>query len=397
MDDSAHVILIGGNDGTVLEVATTDVPIILFQLPSRASEIQIRGTAMAFHFDYPETSMLFEVGRAVMRQRRLGGVVSFLDRGLLPAARLSEHLGLPGNPVLPVENSLDKLRFRQATFKLCPADIAELRGDKEAVEFFAGVGAPIVIKPRFGSGSRGVSYVDNAAAARMAYAHASCLGDGYVIAERFVDGPEYSVESFSMEGAHQILGITRKISSGPPHFVELGHDFPAPLSAADGERLGRMTLQMLDCLGHQQGPAHTEARLTPDGVFLIETQSRHGGDQIWEMVKLVTGISQAQLTIAHLTRSQIPAPRSIAKAAAIRFFALENCRVEHIRGLEDARGMRGIVRVVCHLHPGQSLGSVKCSADRQGYVMGIGASVEDARQCVADAWRSILIETREPE
>ena len=397
MNESEHVILIGGNDGTVLEVAGTDVPIVLFQLPSRASEVQIRGTAMAFHFDYPDTPMLFELGRAVMRQRRLSGVVSFLDRGLLPAARLSEHLGLRGNPVLPVENSLDKLRFRQVTSELCPADVAELGSATDATEFLAKVHAPIVVKPRFGSGSRGVTYVDNEAAARTAYAHASRLGDGHVIAERFVDGPEYSVESLSLEGVHRILGITRKITSGPPHFVELAHEFPAPLSAAAGERLGSMTLQMLDCLGHRQGPAHTEARLTADGVFLIETQSRHGGDQIWEMVKLVTGVSQAQQTIAHLARSRQPAPRPIAKAAAIRFFALENRRVERIGGLEEARGMAGIIRVVCHLHPGQQLGPVECSADRQGYVMGIGASLEEARQRVADAWHSIVIETREAE
>ena len=393
MNGQEHVILLGGNDGAVLEAAGAAVPLVLFQLPGKSSQEQIRNSALTFHFNYSELPLLLELGRAIAQQRRIVAAVSFLDRGLLPAALLGEHLGLRGNPVSPVEHSSDKLRFRQVTSELCAADVARLTSETDAVRFLAEIRSPIVVKPRSGSGSRGVTLVDCESAAREAFAVAARLGDGEAIAERFVDGPEFSVETLSEDGRHLILGITRKITTGAPHFVELGHEFPAPIEADEARTLEAMTVRMLDRLGHRHGPAHTEARLTPRGVFLIETQLRPGGDQIWEMVKLVTGISAAQETVANLARSPIPRTPPVANAAAVRFFAYENRSVERVTGLETARALPGIIRVVCKLERGQTLGPVRCSADRQGYVLAAGGSLEEARERLNNAMRSVVIET----
>lgn len=52
-----------------------------------------------------------------------------------------------------------------------------------------------------------------------------------IIIEGFLEGgKEYSVESLSYHGRHQVIQITEKITSGPPHCVELGHMQPALLS-----------------------------------------------------------------------------------------------------------------------------------------------------------------------
>lgn len=51
-----------------------------------------------------------------------------------------------------------------------------------------------------------------------------------IIAEKFIEGPEVSVEAISWDGQHTILGVTDKITTGYPGFVETGHSMPSALA-----------------------------------------------------------------------------------------------------------------------------------------------------------------------
>ena len=51
--------------------------------------------------------------------------------------------------------------------------------------------------------------------------------DNAVIAEAVLSGDEFSVEAISVDGRHEILAITGKLTTGEPEFVELGHWQPA--------------------------------------------------------------------------------------------------------------------------------------------------------------------------
>ena len=387
-------MIIGGNDSSVCEAADLGLDFTLFQLPARVTQTQIARCTTTLLFDFTHLSSLMEFGRAIGRLRPVTAVVSFWERGLLPAARLAAALGVSGNPIAPVANSRDKLRFREVTADLCPVEFAALADADAAVHFLRKVGAPIVIKPRCGSGSRGVTFADNEESARRGHAAAVAAGAGPVLGERYVAGPEFSVETLTLSGAHTVLGITRKTTTGPPNFVELGHEFPAAVEPALGAALRAMTTALLDRLGHRHGPAHTELRATDDGPFLLETQTRFGGDQIWEMVKLTTGISSARETIAHLAGVAVQPDKAVARAAAIGFFAHEHCRVDGVEGIEAAATLPGIVRVSCALRPGQQLGPLSCSADRQGYVLAIGDSADCARERVRAAMSGIRVEAR---
>jgi hypothetical protein len=58
-------------------------------------------------------------------------------------------------------------------------------------------------------------------------------------------------------------------------------------------------------------------------VGIIETHTRFGGDQIWELTQLTTGRHFATETIAALVDLAAPAPREQVGAAAIRFLTHE--------------------------------------------------------------------------
>jgi biotin carboxylase len=392
MTTHGHVLIVGGNDSSVLEAGGLGLDFTLFQLPGRVTRVQIDNCANTLLFDFRDSAALMELGGAISRVKPLDAVVSFWEQGLLPAARIGAELGLRGNPVDPVMNSRDKLRFREVTAEICPVEFEALEDSDAAVAFLAKVGKPIVIKPRFGSGSLGVTFADDEATARAGFERAVGAGAGRVLGERYIDGPEYSVETLTLDGIHTVLGVARKTTTGPPRFIELGHEFPATLDPPVLAHLTALTTRILDGLGHLQGPAHTELRMSEDGPFVVETQTRFGGDQIWEMVKLTTGVSQPRDTIAHLAGVASRPNRVVAAASAVEFFARENCRVDRIDGIEAAAKLPGVVRVSCTLRVGQELGPLGRSADRQGYVLAVGANPECARDRLSAALSEIRIE-----
>lgn len=54
------------------------------------------------------------------------------------------------------------------------------------------------------------------------------------IIEEYIEGAEYSVETISYQGTHTLLAITKKYTTGNPHYIEVGHLEPA--APESGER-----------------------------------------------------------------------------------------------------------------------------------------------------------------
>ncbi|HEY1619786.1 MAG TPA: ATP-grasp domain-containing protein [Streptosporangiaceae bacterium] len=219
---------------------------------------------------------------------------------------------------------LRDLRLDDTPAQVVP-DLAALR------EFAQENGYPLVVKPVGGLASFGVSVVreehELAGAFRRADTsaehgwHAS-LG---VLAERYLDGPEISVEAISEAAEHVVLAVTAKYTDQATR-VEVGHVLPAPLAAGIREQAEQLACSVLDAIGVEFGATHTEMVLTPAGPRVIETHVRMGGDEIWELVQAVTGVDliDAQLRqsvgqkVLPQVRETLAVPRA-PRAAAIWF------------------------------------------------------------------------------
>ncbi len=151
---------------------------------------------------------------------------------------------------------------------------------------------PLIVKPVDRSGSRGVTKVlfENQLPEAIQYAINESFSKKAII-EEYIDGDEVSVETISYDGEHTILAITDKVTTGPPHFVELAHHQPSNLSNEIQETLKTETIKCLDALDINFGAGHSEFKITPNGeVFIIEVGARMGGDFIGShLVELSTG------------------------------------------------------------------------------------------------------------
>jgi biotin carboxylase len=395
-----HILVLGGRDSSVVPLEPLGVDVTLFQFPDKVTTAQIGAARRSFLFDADNGEAVTHFARALHERQRVDAAVSFFETCLLPTAEMAAALGIAANPVHPVAVTRDKLKMREvllgsgigsARFQRC-ATIADLsRFQQEAG------GRPVILKPSAGSGSAGVVLVRSAADLEAAWQWASAAGLSPLIAEEYLDGPEYSVESLSLSGRHQIVAITEKVTSGPPHFLELGHRLPAPLAPAVEGEIRQVVTAFLDRIRQWHGPAHTELRLVDGQVAVVESQTRFGGDQIWEMVQLVTGVSFVTSTVCHLLGRPAPAAAAVAGGAAIRFFAEPPGVLTSISGLEEARAVAGVVRVACTVAPGATLAPVRSSRFRQGYVLAVGRDAAEAAERAQAAHALVRFQIRAAE
>lgn len=237
---------------------------------------------------------------------------------------VGRRLGIPTSGLQPAlfrDKALMHRRLRQCGVPSPAIGAADTPG--QCRDLVRQAGLPVVIKPADYGGSDGVQLArtdqDAAKAYRIA---ASRAPSGRVVVDRFVPGPEFSVECISTgEGEHHVLSITEKLVSEPPFFVELGHLIPAPLPAAAQQRIESLVADALTALGIRCGVSHSEVKLGPDGPVFIEAAGRQAGDLIPKLVSLVSGDNPYLLELAAVRGMPLVPRRPVpGRTACVRFF-----------------------------------------------------------------------------
>lgn len=91
-------------------------------------------------------------------------------------------------------------------------------------------------------------------------------------------GPEVSVETLTVNGECNVIQITDKITTGAPHFVEMGHTQPSQLPENTKQKVAQLAKLANRAIGIINGPSHTEIIVTNEGPKIVELGARLGGD-----------------------------------------------------------------------------------------------------------------------
>jgi biotin carboxylase len=388
-----HILIIGGLGPTVTSATSLSpsLELTMFQKAELYSPVQAALMNRTYVFDYSDAEESMALARELHARHRLDAIVSFTEYGQEPAALIQHALGIVGNPLRPVELTRDKLKMRRlmAEHGFPSARYRECQSFEELRSFYEQLRRPLILKPVKGSGSEGVSSIDSFEGLQGAWQRASAAGLFPLMAQEYLEGPEFSVETQSRNGVHELVVVTEKLTTDKPSFVEVGHLLPAALPDAELKAIEETVLGFLDLVGHQLGPAHTEIRLTSEGPRIIESNIRAGGDFIPELVLLALGVDLILETLDFVAGGPIPQRRGDRGAAAIRYFARTNCTVRGVDGLDAARALPGVVRIDCDVQPGQALGPLLSSDSRQGYVIATGSNLPEARQNAERAFQQV--------
>ncbi|MET9464422.1 phosphoribosylglycinamide synthetase [Streptomyces sp. NPDC006544] len=186
-------------------------------------------------------------------------------------------------------------------------------------------GLPAVVTPVNSPAGQGVALVrtdaDLARWAEPAGSAGAAALEGPFTVEDFLEGPEFSVETLTVDGMHLVAGITAKEALGGPYGATCSTCAPteggtagtagtagtggttgpavpieptgitgttvttesvagpAPLGEVEEGAIRATVAALLDLAGHEFGPAHTEVVLTRTGPRIRECRTRLGGDR----------------------------------------------------------------------------------------------------------------------
>ena len=215
---------------------------------------------------------------------------------------LAEKLGMPCNSAESIYISTNKYAMREALKKHgipTPGFVKVVEGD-DYEKAISNLSFPLIVKPTDRSGSRGITKISSIDELRTAVRAA--VKDSFeksAIIEEYIDGEEYSCESISYEGIHHTLAVTRKYTTGAPHFIETGHAEPANINREVYNKIEKEIHRALDALKVRYGASHAEFKMDDKGnIRVIEIGSRMGGDCIGShLVYLSTGYDFVKMVI----------------------------------------------------------------------------------------------------
>lgn len=253
-----------------------------------------------------------------------------------------------------------------------------------------------IVKPSDNAGSRGVTLVTKDDVDRLNeiydYVSGNNRQSAQVMVEEFMEGPEISVESMTVDGETTVVTITDKITTKPPYFVELGHVEPSRLPDDIKEKVIQITKDACKAIGMVNCPSHTEMKITSEGPKIVEIAARLGGDYITSrLVPLSTGVDIVGESIVLACGQKPDLNKKFDKGSAICFIGAEEGTVKEIVVPQSIETADNIYEVCIEKRPGDVLEGTKSSDCRIGYVIATGEDGDSAYESAKEAASRIKV------
>lgn len=150
---------------------------------------------------------------------------------------------------------------------------------------------PAILKPRYGSGSRGIHMVSNRQ--ELAAALLQIEGEEYIL-EDCVPGEEYGIDGAVIQGKFYMTLLRKKINTPPPHRQAIGY-FACKENDAFWQQAYDYMDKVINCLGLRECLLHSDLIRGEKGPFVIELSARPSGHNLHNLfTPLCTGIDLAE-------------------------------------------------------------------------------------------------------
>jgi len=373
-----HLLLIGGDSTTLEQLGQLPIRITYVTNDPSGLTASLHHTVRATHTTAPQ-SLLTQL-LPLHRATPFSGVISFKEEWLELAAGIGELLNIPGNPVRPVILSRDKALFRQELrhSQLGNVPYQLINSATDLIRFQQRIDGPVILKPVKGAGSFGVRLIQPSALSTEAACNA-LLQDvehewmrgstAQYIAEAFMPGKEFSIEALSKDGQHQIVTITERRIIAEDRFIGKGHIIPANLPASSIIRIHSAVIMMLNMIGQRFGASHTELKIHNNEIYIMETQTRTGGAQIWNLAEMTTGINLRQKAVCDLMDLSYEPASAVCKVAGVSYLHSNPGILEDIIDRDNLLRHDHIHEFQFKYNKGEYMKAIDDSLDRRGFVV----------------------------
>lgn len=232
------------------------------------------------------------------REKKIDGIVTFTDSGVVTTAYVQHHLRLPQvGPLESVEILQNKDRFRKFLSDN-GFNVPRAKGYTTYEDSLSDINWyqwPVIVKPVDSAASKGVTRVDVKEKLKDAVEYAlQFSATGRFIIEEFIEKEGCSSDSdcFSLNGKLEVVTYSaqRFDENAENPYAPAGFSWPSTFTKEQEDYLTSELQRLLNLLGMNTTIYNIESRVSKDGKpYIMEVSPRGGGNRLAEMVRFSTG------------------------------------------------------------------------------------------------------------
>jgi formate-dependent phosphoribosylglycinamide formyltransferase (GAR transformylase) len=269
-------------------------------------------------------------------------IPSPIGRFLTTVGRVNDALGLRGVTEVQATACADKERFSEVLSR-SGVERPWFEAFQQVEEHLTAewlCRLPVVVKPRMGSGNRGVRVLRTEGDVALFVKNFACEEfSGGWLSEIYVEGTEYGIDGWVVAGTPTVVLCRQKELTPLPGRQVLTYVVDRDTHGPLRERVQAAIEQVVDCLGLGDVLFHADIILKPDGsVYVIEFSARPAGLLISsDMVPACLDLSFLGIGL-RLALGCPPAPGApqVKHSAVLRFLNLPAGRVTSLQTMDTA-------------------------------------------------------------
>jgi len=305
-----------------------------------------------------------------------------IGRYLTTIGAVNDMLELPGITKDMAVRCTDKYLFHQKLqekqLRPCKCYCFPENGGEELILHY-----PAILKPRFGSGSRGIHYVENH---RQLCTALEKIGEEPYVLEECIEGEEYGMDAAVVNGLFHMVLLRKKENTPLPNrqavaYYSVWEEDPFYQQAYEYMQRVVETLGLSECL------LHADLIYGENGPFAIEVSARPSGHNLHNLfTPLASGVDVAKEYICRRMGKAYSFIPTVKRKLSIHYFDMEGV-ITHIPTENELMALGAdIIEWTCNLSKGDILGSVSDGHSIMGrgyFILEENKKEEPAKQALA--------------
>jgi len=202
-----------------------------------------------------------------------------------------------------------------------------------------------------------------------------------VLVEQYLPGPQYLVETLTVDGEVHIAAIVRQEILFAGRFIVTGYQIVLNEDGTFFRGLKDAVNAIVTAHGLRDGPCHLELRRSGGAWKLIEANPRISGGAMNLLIETAYGINLAKETLKAATGRQPDLGRKCGKEAFLQYVVVpEAGRLAKVTGRAMAQNSPGVRCVYVKPKKGSLLTTPTSMGHRYAYVIAIGDTPAEARR-----------------
>jgi len=309
-------------------------------------------------------------------------IVSFIEPYCHTAAVLSREFGLFAFSEKAIDTMLCKIKSRRALDGSPYSPFYRILNNGKSLDRELESELPLVLKSPLSCASRDVHLVwtypqFEEACGQLRGSHP----DMPILAEKYLDGPQYLVETLTADGKTDIAAIVRQEITFAGRFIVTGYQMVLDDGGELTRSLREAAAAIVQLHGLQVGPCHLELRRAGEQWKLIEINPRIAGGAMNSFIETGYGFNLARETLRFALGAAPHIEYAHRKETFLQYVVVpEAGELIKITGKSTAHSSPGVAQVFLRPKKGSILIPPISMGNRYAYVIATGDTAQEARQ-----------------